>query len=535
MLAAVASVTLVCYVGRDTWFRIDAWDFLLRAHEVSLDSWIRPHGAHLQLPAVVIHQFLYAAFGMDFWPWYYLPHVLGYAGLIVYLWRVVLARGADRAIALSACLVLLFLGTAAFLSSVVLGSLLVMALLPVIAARLDRDGRPTPAQGLVVAGGLLVMVTATSLGIASLVGCLAAVVVSRRLRWWWWSFLPAALVYGGWYLVYGGEHERSAIVWGRALKLPANAALLLGSAWRDLTGLPGPAVAWGIAVVAGLLLGVGWLLWRRRLRCWDGVYIFTLGTFLAMVLMVRAEAFALDQLRYEYSLVLLAVPLVVPHLRLPGRWRTSVRIVVVAVAGVCLLGYNGWLRVDGIDRIERTALRIRDGVEGVAAVLAAGEPAIDDLRLRTALGVRGTAGLTVADVRRLVADGWDPAARPATVQKMQVALRISPTGQPRDDAPGRPLALAGVGDEGCLTLDRGMEVTAEVTGAGWLSFRRPAGEEPARVHLTWSDRFGDFAVKPVVGKSLPVRLAAPVGDARFTIRNPSGSVVVCGFEEPAAE
>lgn len=534
-MAVAASVALVCYAGRDTWFRIDAWEFLMRNQDGSLDSWFRPHGAHLQLPAVALHRFLYATFGMDFWPGYYLPHVLGYAGLVVYLWRVLLARGADRVIALSTCVVLLFLGMAAFLSSVVVGSLLVMALLPVIAARLDRDGRPTPAQGLVVAGALLILSSATSLGIASLVGCLAAVVVSRRLRWWWWTFLPAALVYGSWYLAYGGEHERSAIAWGRVLKLPANAVLLLGSAWRDLTGLPGPAVLWGIPVVAGLLLGVGWLLWRRRLRCWDGVYIFTLGTFLAMVLMVRAGDYVIDQLRYEYTLVLLAVPFIVPHLRLPGGWRTAVRIGVVAVVGACLLAYNGWLRVAEIDRIERTARQVRDGVEGVAAVLAAGEPAIDDLRLRTKLGIRGAAGLTVADVRNLVADGWAPAARPATVRKMQVALRISTTGAPPDEGSDRPLALAGVGEEGCLVLDQGGEVTAEVIGTGWLDFRRVEGEGRARLDLIWSDGFGDFKAKLVVGMLRPVQLAAPVGDSFFTIRNTSGwPVVVCGLEDPSS-
>ena len=278
LLAAAAAMALTIYAAHDTWFRIDAWEFLMRSQEGSLDSWIRPHGAHLQLPAVALHRFLYATFGMDFWPWYFLPHVLGYAGLIVYMWRVLLARGTCRVVALSTCVVLLFLGAAAFLSSVVMGSLMVMALLLVVASRLDGEGRPSPAQQLTVAGALLVMAVTSSLGLAALIGCLAAVVVSRRLRWWWWCFLPAVLAYGGWYLAYGGKHAQSAIDWD--LVLLSGIVLITGGAASPF-----------IILYFLIIIGAGILFYRAGSMIAAAASAVLFGIAVAAPLVPRVAAF----------------------------------------------------------------------------------------------------------------------------------------------------------------------------------------------------------------------------------------------------
>ncbi|HSQ37101.1 MAG TPA: hypothetical protein VLS92_04315, partial [Acidimicrobiia bacterium] len=181
VLAAVAAVVVVCYAGRNTWFRLDVWEFLLRGHDGSVESWLRPHNAHLQIVAVVLHRLLYATVGMDFWPWYYLPHALGYAALCFFLWRVLLTRGSDRAVAFTTYVVMLFLWAAAFLSSVVVGSLVVAALLLVVAQRIDRDGEPSQGERLVVSAALLLMVASSTLGLAGLAAGLVAVVIGRRL------------------------------------------------------------------------------------------------------------------------------------------------------------------------------------------------------------------------------------------------------------------------------------------------------------------------------------------------------------------
>ena len=146
VVVAVASVAILCRVGADTWFRTDAWDFLLRRPPWSLDSWLRPHGGHLQVPAVGLHRLLYAAFGPEFWPWYYLPHLVGYAAVMFYLWRILLRRGADHWVAFAVYLVMLFLGVSYFLASIAVGSLIVLALLLWAAQRIDAEGAPSLGQ-----------------------------------------------------------------------------------------------------------------------------------------------------------------------------------------------------------------------------------------------------------------------------------------------------------------------------------------------------------------------------------------------------
>jgi hypothetical protein len=266
------------------------------------------------------------------------------------------------------------------------------------------------------------------------------------------------------------------------------------------------------------------------------VFLFTVAAYVLMVLMVRGGGgYAMSQARYGYTLIVLLVPLLVPHFRLPGRWPAGARIVAVALVGAALVGFNAWQRVEEINHIEKLARETRDGVEAVAAVVAGGEPAIDDIRLLSVLDIPGTAGLRVADVRLLVADGWVPGARPDRVGEMQVALRMRTVGQPPDDAPGRPLALTGVGEDGCVSITRGRKVTAEVTGTGWFLLERRPTEQRGRVYLTWSDGFGEFEVKVVFGGRRPVQLAAPVGPSLLTIRNNSRETVrACGLAEAAA-
>ena len=58
------------------------------------------------------------------------------------LWRALLRRGTGRGLAFGAYLVVLALGASAFLSSIAVGGLLVLALLPAVAGRLDSDAAP---------------------------------------------------------------------------------------------------------------------------------------------------------------------------------------------------------------------------------------------------------------------------------------------------------------------------------------------------------------------------------------------------------
>ena len=534
LAAALVAIAVVCYAGRDTWFRIDVWDFLMRSQDGSLQTWVRPHGGHLQLPAVALHRLLYATAGMDFWPWYYLPHVLGYAGLILFLWRILLRRGAERTVAFAAYLVLLFLGVAAFLSSIAVGSLIVVAALLVVAERIDADAAPSTRVRLVVAGALLLMVISSSLGVAGLLAALVVAAASRRLGRWWWCFLPAVAAYGAWYLAYGGE-STAGIGWGYLRHLPSETVRLLGSTVQELTGVGGRVMVWG--AVSGLLLGAAlvWLAWRRRLRRWDWILLGTVACYVLMILAVRASSgYSVEQNRYSYNLIILATPLLVPHLHFGKRWPAAARLAVLAVVAGYLLGYNVWQRLDLVNRIEYTSLRSRAGVEAVAAVLGDGEPAIDDLRLGGDLLIPATAGLRVGDLRPLLADGWvPPPADPALVASLRPALRIHDAdGIPADGA-GAPFELPGVGLNGCVVLKRGEPITAEVLRTGWFALRLQGRQSRAGVELTWRDQFGEFKVNTILNRGRAIQLAAPVGETHLTIRSgPRRVIRVCGFDRP---
>ena len=524
LAAAAASAALVCWVGRETWFRLDVWEFLTAREAGDFASWVRPHAGHLQWVAVGLHRLLYGAVGLDFWPWYFLPHVLGHAALSLLLWRVLLRRGADRGLALAVYLVVLFLGVSAFLSSIAIGGLLVLALLLLVAQRLDAAAAPRLPEKALVALALAVMATSSSLGVAGVAGCLAAVVLTRSLRRWWWCFLPAAAAYGAWYAVWGGRGQQGRVHWSYLVKVPGDALTLLGNATSRLIGFDGGGVAVGAVVAAALAGGLGWLAWKGRLRRWDLVFVGALGAYLVMLTLVRGGAgkVSLDTTRYSYPVVMLAVPLVAPHLRLPARWPAGVRTAVLILLASGVVGLNAWQRGADTAAIARETSQGRVAISTVGQWVAAGEPAVDSIHLRYDLGIGMAGQLTIADVRGLLADGWEPA--PAGLweraDQVQGLLRLNLTGR-RNPAPGPPaLLFAGETSEGCVAVPPGAERRFTVAAAGQF-YLQPAGQgEPGSLSLVWRDGFGEFPREIVVTDRTAVAAAAPpAGGAVLSVFN----------------
>ena len=551
VVVAAASVAILCLVGADTWFRTDAWDFLLRRPPRSLDSWLRPHGGHLQVPTVGLHRLLYAAFGLDFWPWYYLPHLVGYAALMFYMWRVMLRRGADRLVAFAVYLVLLFLGVSYFLASIAVGGLIVLALLLWVAQRIDAGGARSLGQGVLLAAALVVMVSASSEGVAALAACGIVVLASPAARRWWWSLLPAGLLYVTWYVFYGQQSAAGGIDWGEMGSLPERGLRVLGSVVTRVVGVPGETLAYGVVVALGLGFALWWLVRRRVLRRFDAILAGTTAFYLLMVLAVRAvESGQGVEDRHVYGVVVLLVPLLVPHLRFGARWPAAARVAVVVAVGGALLGYNAWLRVDATDHIiEARSLRLRTTMEQVGGLIAAGEPAADGLTLRDDLGLPAEAGLTVGDVRRVVADGWaPPPVDLSEVEGLRAGLRFLPVAAMPEGGSAAPLALEGVAQGGCRLLAPGDSVRAQVLAAGGVRVGGVAVGERSRLEVVWEDPAGEFraALLFAPGSAWPGRavwvdgsrsgltsgqvlaLAAPVGATYLKIENDRPTVVfVC--------
>ncbi|MFH1331510.1 MAG: hypothetical protein ABIJ48_12810 [Actinomycetota bacterium] len=523
LAAAAASVAVLCWAGRDTWFRLDVWDFLAGREAGSFESWIRPHAGHLQMATVGLHRLLYGAVGLDFWPWYYLPHVVGYAGLALLLWRAQLRRGAGRGVAFAAFLVVLSLGVSAFLSSIAIGGLVVMALLLLVAERLDADAAPSVLERVLVALALLVMVTTSSLGVAGLGACLLALALTRGLRRWWWCFVPATAAYGAWYLTRGGDAAQGSVEWDYLLHAPVAAVELAGNAAGRLIGVGGGGLTLGVVVVVALAAGFGWLAWKRKLRRWDLVFLGTLAGYLLMVTLVRGAAgkIPLEAVRYSYPLILLAGPLVVPRLRLPARRPAAGRVAILAVVGGCLVGLNAWQRVADTNAIEKEAFGGRVAIETVGQLVAAGEPAIDTLRLKNDLGIGMGGVLTVADVRAFLADGWVPAPPQQFARKDEVRglLRFNATREKDSTAPP-PLLLARDVPGGCVEVRLGASRRFTVAAAGEFSLKSAGRDWPTPVELAWRDGFGEFSRDIVVtGRMALATATPPAGGATLGITN----------------
>jgi len=381
------------------------------------------------------------------------------------------------------------------------------------------------------------------------------VLASPAARRWSWSLLPAGLLYVTWYILYGGRSVAGGIDWGEMGSLPERGLRILGSVVTRFLGVPGETLAYGVAVALGLALAFWWLVRRGALRRFDAILAGTTAFYLLMVLAVRAvESGQGVEDRHVCGVVVLLVPLLVPHLRFGARWAGVARLVVVAVVGGVLLGYNAWLRVDATDSIiEVRSVRLRTTVEQVGGLIAAGEPAADGLALRDDLGLPAEAGLTVGEVRRLVADGWaPPPVAFSEVEGLRAGLRFLPVAAVPEGGSAAPLALEGVAQGGCRLLAPGDSVRARVVAAGGVRVGGVPSGQRSRVEAVWEDPAGQFRAMLLFapGSAWPGRavwvdgsrsgltsgqvlaLAAPVGETYLRIENHRPTnVFVCAVGE----
>jgi len=238
-----------------------------------------------------------------------------------------------------------------------------------------------------------------------------------------------------------------------------------------------------------------------------------MGGYLLMVTLVRGAAgtIPLELPRYAYTVITLLVPLVVPHLRFPPRLPGAARLAVLVVVGGCLVGLNAYHRVADTNALEKEVRAGRTAIETVAALVAAGEPAVDEARLKYDLGITMGGVLTVADLRGFLADGWGP--EPEGVWPGQdegrARLRALPTGPWEAASPAPPLLAPGSAPDGCLVVPPGEERRFAVAGAGEFSLKPAGREPPTRVALAWQDAFGTFSQELVVSRRTALTVAAP--------------------------
>jgi hypothetical protein len=522
VVLAVLAVALTAYLARDLWFLKDEWEYLTNRSAGDLDSLLRPIGGHWTTWSVFLLRGLYRAVGLDYWPWYYLPRLVGHTLLAIFVWRVLRWRGADPTVAFGAFAVFLLLGASAYQRALQVGNWAVYAALLTAAVLITRRERPTVLDRVLVALALLVGVLGNGYAVAVLGGITGALLIGRRLLRWLPSLVLPIAAYVSWYLAYRDEiRPRPKLTVEKLRLIPGSAFRVVRSALETATGLP--EILAGVLVIA-LAAWVVWLIVRRRLDQFDWIILGTLGLGLILLTIQRVavESEAANSLRYGYSIDLLLILLLVPHVRLP---RTFWAPLGVAMLTAVLVVVNVDTMQEAIDTREAIGQASRPIVEAAAAMIDAGEPVVDGPSVVVE-------GLETDELVRLVQDGYHPDGD-LTLSEARAALRIGVVDLARnredyDPEPGPPVALA-EGEpraDGCVTASEDHTVTAVVEDATVLEVTKG----PSTLFVTWRDEFGEGTrtVGPEVREAL-LALAHPTTTADLTLSTGGDPIEVCGF------
>ncbi len=526
---AVASVVAVTVLSRNGWFFGDAWDFLATRDLSTVDGWLKPHNGHLQVPAVVIYQALYATVGLEYFPWYPLARAIGYAGMVTWMWYVMRRRGADPWITGAATLLLLLLGTGGFLTAAGFGNFavlsLALALPPLLTpAAPGQAARREWVRLLALTLVLLLLVASSSLGIAIAGGAFIVSIVGRMPKSNLIPFAAAFLAYGAWYLGYRVIEGEVVTAFASPVVVPGVAFEIMRGALARLTDLTQPPLI-GMVLAAALIAGVAFLAWQRRFDLFDSVFLLALPIYLAMVGLVRVGTgtAAVGSSRYAYNVILLLAPVLVPKLR-PRHWWVTVPVVttLVVMAGLNLRqlesGIRYWNAHGAAGRIE---------IETAAALIARGEPVVNGALLRGPASRR----LAADALGPLLDDGWGPplSGSREVVEQMRAGLRMR-----------RSLDIESVGvsplapgvTSRCIKLERAASQRLVVEDHGTVTIHP---QRHTRLAMTWVDEFGAGRWSFSLRKPHMVELADPVTTATVTIEvlGP-GPVRVCGLDPAPA-
>lgn len=503
-VAALASMIFVSVSGRDFWFRYDNFEILTNRRLGSLDDWFRPHNDHWLTWTILVSRVLYRAVGMDFWPWWYLPRVVGAAAVAFLIWRTLLHRGADRMIAFGTYLVLLVLAVSYFQDALTFANYVLFPSVVVVALLVGEVDVPRRRDLVVVGACLLAALMANGYGVGLYLGVTLVVVVGRRFRRWAPSLIPPGIALIAWYLWYRSQIPRQGK--GLSLGFPFEAIgssfVVMRTAVQNTFGLPGPVAVLVVAAIAGQLV---WLIYRRRLDRFNTIIILTLAFVLAVLAWARTtEGSEAELPRYGYAVVLLLTLVLVPRIRLPNRGvartvaRTSAALVLVAVVTFNAVSLHRRLHDTGV--VGQSA---RATAQTTASLIAAGEP----YNARANLGI----GVLPKQIQQLVNVGWNPprSTNPLFVSLVRARMRIVYVGPNTRLIVGTSSpAAVGVDDKGCRRISRPSAVNLRVKGPSVFTADHA-------VQVTWTDRFGTVLRR--VGRGT-IALAPPVGNTIISVR-----------------
>lgn len=511
-VAVVLAASAVVGVSASRWwFHSDAWDFLTNRSFSAPLTILKPHAGHWQTPTTLLYLTIKSLAGMDFWPWFFLPRLVGWACLSLWIWFTLRKQGTHPAPALASLVVISILGSSGWQDLSTIGNILVLAAAYATASILA--GVPTQKGRWALFFWLLLAVTSSGLGVAVLAGAITTAVLSKKLRRHYLTvMLAVGVIYTTWYVTIGRTTD-SVPGFTRGLTLlPKGTLELLGNAavWLFQTGFD--ADRWIFAVP--VLLGVVWILVARRTTPFQLTMLFTAGAYIAMVILVRVAGglAQLGAVRYAQNLILLLIPVFLPLVS-----RTAGRAVVTltTMSFLVIAPPNFTAEQHIIDFWENRAQASREVVETAAELIEDGEPwvataSIDPPRA----GV-----LTARGLQRLIGQGWKPAPSRTSEEIIE---------QARGDLRFDVRRLPGTAPEAssCTSVTPDEPLSTIVEHRGVSEILTTGGD----AILEWKDSFGT-GVREVnfdgrLASGALVRWASPEASAVIEIQ-PDRTVRVC--------
>jgi hypothetical protein len=371
LLLVLAGAWLM-YETRGTTLWFDEWIWVLEHRDDSLDGFIAPHNGHPTLIPVAIYRFLFATFGIDTSAPYRAVGIAGHL-LVVAVLFVYAVRRAGVAVALTAAVLLLFLGPGwqnivwplqiGWLVSIAggLGALIMLE-------RRDRFG------DVAAAVLLLICIAASGPGVAIAAGVGVEVLRDRGRKGAWVIGVPLGL-FAIWWLVYqdSGTVRRQL---GAAPGFVADSAAATLSA---LAGLAGPLIsedqvtlAWGRPLAVAAVAIVLWRLWRvERVPTRVLTLLAILAAFWGLTAIQRAGLGPAESSRYVYVGAVFVLALAVELVRGVAISRRA--WIVAAAVVLAITGANVGDMRTGAQFLREQALVTRTGL----AALEIAQPVAD--------------------------------------------------------------------------------------------------------------------------------------------------------------
>jgi hypothetical protein len=537
-LAGLCALTavLVLYLGRSTGFYFDEWDFVLDRRPWSADALLAPHNEHLSVVPVLIYKAIFATMGIESYAPFRVAGVLVHLLVLVLLFVYARRRVGDL-LALGATVVVALLGPAwpdvmwpfqsGFLSSLAAGLAALLAL--------DRGDR----KGAIAASLLLtVALASSSLGIPIFIA-VAVEILGRPDRRARWPILVAPLVvYGLWYLGYGGGQGRESV--DNLLSTPAYIAEAAAAAVGAVFGL---GSEWGrpLAIALGVLLVLA--IRRGAADPWRLAALIALPlVFWGLTGIARADLHEPGAPRYLYPGALFLLLIAVEAARGVRVERPALAALAVLVAFVTLANV-GALR-NGAGYLRDQTAELNGALAALQLAAPHGVP--PDFRPQPTVAPQIDAGSYLAAVKDL----GSPAPAPAELPRLFGRSRAAADGTlltaygiglapPADEPAGAPPSPEKA--EGAETVPRGSCLRATpqapasavelvVPPAGLLL--APAGGSAKVFVRRFSDTFPQSAVGDLVagGRATMLRIPSDASTAPWHARLAlSGPVRVCAL------